>query len=86
MFETVEYIEIRERPEPDAKVVAVSATEGEAIEAARAARLRYLENGDTSFGWWTVREQGADLALFIADSRSAKEFVLDLTSGQLVEV
>jgi hypothetical protein len=33
-----------------------------------------------------VRKKGATLAEFIADSKSAKEFVLDIRSGQLVEV
>ena len=39
---------------------------------------------------WTAEEvqgqTGARLATFIADSKSAKEFVLDLTSGELVEI
>jgi hypothetical protein len=33
-----------------------------------------------------VRKTGARLAEFIADSTSNKEFVLDLSSGELVEV
>jgi hypothetical protein len=33
-----------------------------------------------------VRQPGARLAQFISDSRSAKEFVLDLSTGQLIEV
>jgi hypothetical protein len=36
--------------------------------------------------WWVVRVPGERLAQFIADSKSDKEFILDLATGQLVEV
>ncbi len=42
--------------------------------------------GRDGYAWWVVREQGARLANWISDSRSDKEFALDLTSGELVEV
>ena len=56
------------------------------LEAARAGRLRFMDTGSDDYAWWVVRKPGARLAHFIADSKSNKEFVLDLTSGQLVEV
>jgi hypothetical protein len=57
-----------------------------AVEATRAAKVAYAELGSEDFAWWVVRQPGARLAQFIADSRSDKEFVLDLTTGQLIEV
>jgi hypothetical protein len=52
----------------------------------REARGKFLESGADDYSWWVVRKKGATLAEFIADSKSAKEFVLDIRSGQLVEV
>jgi hypothetical protein len=45
-----------------------------------------MTGDETEYAWWLVRENGARLANFIADSNSDKEFVLDLTSGELVEI
>jgi hypothetical protein len=45
-----------------------------------------MEEGSTDYAWWIVRKSGATIAEYIADSKSNKEFVLDITSGQLVEV
>jgi hypothetical protein len=45
-----------------------------------------VETGSEDYVWWVVREPGQRLAQFIADSKSDKEFVLDLATGQLVEV
>lgn len=47
---------------------------------------QFLESGSTDYAWWIVREQGASLANFIVDSKSRKEFVVDLRSGTLTEV
>jgi hypothetical protein len=86
MFETVEFIEIEKGAEPSETVLGEFAEELEAVEAARAARDRFAAGGSDDYAWWIVREKGARLANFIADSKSPKEFVLDLVSGELVEV
>lgn len=86
MFEAVQFVELRSDPEPREQVLAVFPDEQEAIEAARSARSDFLATGSRDYAWWIVRAQGAELASFIADSKSSKEFVLDLTSGELVEV
>ena len=57
-----------------------------AVTAARQARDSFATSGSSAYAWWVVREQGARLANFIADSRSEKEFVLDFRTGELVEV
>jgi hypothetical protein len=86
MFEAVEFIEAPGQPEPSEKVVGEFADEIDAVSAARAAKVDFAMSASKAYAWWVVREQGAQLAHFIADSKSDKEFVLDLTSGQLVEV
>lgn len=59
-------------------------TEQEAVEGARATREAFKQTED--YAWWIVREQGAQLARWIADNRSHKEFALDLTTGTLIEI
>lgn len=86
MFEAVQFMESRSHPEPLEAVMGLFPTEVEAIEAARTARSDFMETGSRDYAWWIVRQQGAELANFIADSKSNKEFVLDLTSGELIEV
>jgi hypothetical protein len=86
MFEAVEFVEISGLAEPRQTLIDEFADETTAVEAARAARKRFLETGSPDYAWWIVRKTGANLAEFIADSKSAKEFVLDITSGQLIEV
>lgn len=86
MFEAVEYIELTEEPEPHETHLGQFGEEMDAVEAARGARSRFADSGSEDYAWWVVRKPGARLAHFIADSKSNKEFVLDLTSGQLVEV
>ena len=56
------------------------------MQRARAAKRNSPVLRSKAYAWWVVRQQGAKLAHFIADSKSDKEFVLDLTSGQLIEV
>ncbi|MDP9494252.1 MAG: hypothetical protein M3P87_03335 [Actinomycetota bacterium] len=85
MFEAVEFIELPGR-EPSETVLGEFADEVEAVQAARAAKMGFASGDSKAYAWWVVRQQGAQLAHFIADSKSDKEFVLDLTSGQLVEV
>jgi hypothetical protein len=86
MFEAVQFIELRHEPEPQEILLGECPDEVAAVEAARRSRKAFLESGSTSYAWWIVRRRGARLAEFIADSKSDKEFVLDLSSGQLVEV
>ena len=86
MFEAVEFIEIDKEPEPSESHLGEFEKEMDAVKAAREARLRFMDSGSEDYAWWVVRKPGARLAHFIADSKSNKEFVLDLTSGQLVEV
>jgi hypothetical protein len=86
MFEAVQYIDRKAdvTAPPEETILGEFADESHAVEVARAARDAFRESED--YAWWLVRQSGARLARWIADSRSDKEFVLDLTSGELVEV
>ncbi|MEX1126825.1 MAG: hypothetical protein WD895_07485 [Acidimicrobiia bacterium] len=86
MFEAVQFIEAPGQPEPSETVLGQYAEEIDAVVAARTAKMDFANTASKAYAWWVVRQQGAKLAHFIADSKSDKEFVLDLTSGQLVEV
>lgn len=86
MFEAVEFIELPGQPEPIENHLGEFKDEMDAVKVARAARSEFMKNASEDYAWWVVRKPGARLAQFIADSKSDKEFVLDLTSGQLVEV
>lgn len=91
MFEVTEYTDVRQsidnpNPVPVERQIGLFDEETEAIEAAREIRNSFLDSDRTEYTWWTVREPGSRLANWIADSHSPKEFMLDLTSGELVEV
>lgn len=86
MFEAVEFIDIRGHDEPVERVIGSYPNEIGAVEAARNAKAEFAELGSEDYAWWVVREPGATLAQFIVDSKSDKEFVLDLTTGELIEV
>lgn len=91
MFEAVEFIEEevvagRAAPIPSETVLGTFQNEEDAVKRARAARAGHMSSGVNGYGWWIVREQGARLANWISDSRSDREFALDLTTGELVEV
>ena len=86
MFEAVEFTEVRGREDPKQRILGVYPDELSAVAAARDAKALFVESGVEDFAWWVVRQPGAPLAQFISDSRSEKEFVLDLTTGQLIEV
>ncbi len=86
MYEAVEFVEVSRLGEPRQTLIDEFADEASAVEAARQARREFLETGSDDYAWWIVRKAGATIAEFIADSKSNKEFVLDITSGQLVEV
>lgn len=86
MFEAVQFIEVRAGADPQELVLGEFQDESDAVTAARAAKVAFIGTGSDEFAWWIVREDGAELANFIADSKSSREFVLDLTSGQLLEI
>lgn len=86
MFEAVQFIEHRGQPEPEETLLGQLEAEMDAVELARDARARFMKTESDEYAWWVVRKEGARLASFIADSKSEKEFVLDLTSGELIEV
>jgi hypothetical protein len=86
MFEAVEFTEVRGSEDPNQRILGEFPDELAAVEAARQAKTEFAESGSDIFAWWVVRQPGAPLAQFISDSRSEKEFVLDLTTGQLIEV
>ncbi len=86
MFEAVQFIEGRNEAEPRETNLGEFESEMDAVGSARVARDAFRTTGSDDYAWWIVREKGAELATFIADSTSGKEFILDLTSGELVEV
>jgi len=91
MFEAVEFIEEevapgRPAPIPNESILGTFENEADAVARARAARTGYMDADRAGYAWWIVREQGARLANWISDSRSDREFALDLTSGELIEV
>jgi len=86
MFEAVQFIEVRAGADPQEFVLGEFQDEIDAVAAARTAKMEFIGTGSEAFAWWIVREDGAELANFIADSKSPREFVLDLTSGQLIEI
>jgi hypothetical protein len=91
MFEIVEFVEAQEtpgrpNPTPDERLIGTFADEQEAVTEGRAAKAAFHVAGHPEYAWWIVRSQGARLANWIADSSNDQEFVLDLTTGQLVEV
>ena len=86
MFEAVQFVELRSEVAPRETILGEFDEEMEAVESAREARQAFLAMGSDDYAWWIVREKGATLANFISDSTSAKEFVLDLRTGELVEV
>jgi hypothetical protein len=86
MYEAVEFVEVMGEIAPRETSLGVFEDELEAVHAARSAKRDFFTSGSADYAWWIVREEGAQLAHFIADSKSDKEFVLDLRSGELVQV
>jgi hypothetical protein len=86
MYEVVEFIEVQGHDAPTETVMGVYSDEDLAVEGARHARLGFINSGRDDYAWWVVRTVGKKVAAFIADSKSDKEFVLDLTTNQLVEI
>lgn len=86
MFEAVEFVEESGGAGPTETVLGEYETEREAVDVARNGKNRFAQAGSQGFAWWIVRRKGAAMAEFIADSKSDKEFVLDLRSGELIEI
>lgn len=86
MFEAVQFIELRGATSPKEISLGDFEEELDAVNAAREAKKDFSARGSEDYAWWIVREKGAQLANFISDSSSDKEFVLDLRSGELIEV
>jgi hypothetical protein len=86
MYEVVEFVEVRGHAAPTETVVGVFSDENLAVEGARRARAGFVASGRDDYAWWIVRTVGKKIAAFIADSKSDKEFVLDLTTNELVEI
>lgn len=88
MYEVVEHMERRDRPgmAPESRLLGKFATAADALVQGRVAWKAFESSGSDDYVWWVVKREGAELAEWIADSRSSKEYVVDLTSGQLVEI
>ena len=91
MFDVIEYTDVRPsidnpNPTPLVRLLGSFESETEAVDVGRAARDAFIETERYEYTWWTVRQPESRLANWIADSHSPKEFMLDLTSGQLVEM
>ncbi len=91
MFRTVCYVEEevepgRVAPVPTEIDLGEFPTEAEAVTVARASMAEYLTARRTEYAWWIVRARGQELASWIADSRTQREFMVDLTTSRLVEV
>ena len=72
MFEAAEFIEVTKEPAPRETHLGEFQQEMVAVEAARAARLRFMDTGSDDYAWWVVRKPGARLAHFIAVRRATK--------------
>lgn len=88
MFEVKQSIDRKDAPGSSIEETDLGSFEAldEAISAARVARDLVMASGTDDYAWWTVKEPGAQLARWISDSRNLTEYVLDLRTGQLVEV
>lgn len=86
MFEAVQFVEKHGEFEPTETLLGEYLSEQDAVAAARRGRQDFKVTESRDYAWWIVRRSGANLAEFIADSTSDKEFILDLTSGELVEI
>lgn len=87
-YEVTQSVEARSPAGAPVEVTALGSFDDldEAVGAARVARTLTMRARPDDYAWWTVKEPGAQLARWISDSRSAAEYVLDLRTGQLVEV
>lgn len=91
MFQTVRYVEEetapgRVAPVPTELEIGRYSAEHLAVAAARASMAEFFQTGRLEYAWWIVRQDGEQLANWIADSRTRREFVVDITTSKLVEV
>lgn len=88
MFVVVQTVELRSRPgsDPIVETLGTFPTAAAALDAGRAAWRAFRTAGSDDYAHWVVKREGAQMAEWIADSRSAREFVVDLRSGGLVEI
>jgi hypothetical protein len=88
MYEAIEYIEEEENGLPTGtsleRVLGTFETEDGGVAAARDAMIRYGDRHE--YAWWIVRKQGERIAAWIADSRSGREFLMDLTKEEIVDL
>lgn len=88
MYEAIEYIEEELNGIPTGTsletLLGTFETEDGAVQRARAAKAAYGDRHE--YAWWIVREQGGRIALWIVDSRSGREFLMDLTKEEIVDV
>ena len=87
MFEIVQFVE--HRPGDQAVETRLGDSENfqDAVATARQAWQEFETAGSgDAYAWWVVREPGAQLARWIADNHSHKEFAVDVRSGALVEI
>ncbi|MCI0425255.1 MAG: hypothetical protein L0Z49_06010 [Actinobacteria bacterium] len=85
-YEAVQYVEHIGKADIDETLLGVFGEEADAVRIVRSAVRRYHREGNSEYAWWVVRVQGARLANFIVDSRSEKEFIVDLRTGELIEI
>lgn len=86
MFEVVQFVEHRPGDQAVQTRLAQSEDFEQAVNIARKAWEEFEGNGSDAYAWWVVREPGAQLARWIADNHSHKEFAVDLSSGALIEI
>lgn len=86
MYEAIEFVERVPGADATERVLGQAQTVDDAISAAKQAWRQFEASGVNLYAWWLVRESGETLARWIADNHSRKEFVLDITSGELLEV
>ena len=91
MFQMVRYVEEeiepgRVAPVPTELEIGRYSTEPLAVAADRDSMAEFSQSGRSEYAWWIVRQDGEQLANWIADSRTRREFVVDLTTSRLVEV
>ncbi len=87
MFEIVQFVEHRPGDQAVQTFLGQSEDFDNAIEIARKTWQEFeVAGGDDAYAWWVVRELGAQLARWIADNHSHKEFAVDVSSGALVEI
>ena len=89
-FEAVHYVEPDVVPGmrydgPLETRLGVFESEVEAIEVARDAWLDARARFPKRVAWWVVRRPGEQIARWIADSRSAHEKYVDLTTMELLD-